>query len=94
MLGPRKDAGVTSTEREELTKFRREKHRLRQERDILAKALASNAVRPTARERTRNGSSGSWARYPGRPPDRHHGLRAGRLGVWLLRLAEPPCLCP
>nr|WP_270936958.1 transposase [Roseomonas sp. MO-31] len=36
----RKDAGVTSHEREELSKLRRENHRLRQERDILAKAAA------------------------------------------------------
>jgi transposase len=57
--GARRDGGVTSLEREELTKLRRENHRLRQERDILAKALASNAVRWTARERTPNGSSGS-----------------------------------
>jgi transposase len=36
----RKDAGATSPEREELAKLRRENHRLRQERDILAKAAA------------------------------------------------------
>jgi transposase len=36
----RKDGGVTSPEREQLTKLRRENHRLRQERDILAKAAA------------------------------------------------------
>ena len=54
MLGPRKDAGVTSTEREELTKFRREKHRLRQERDILAKAAAW-----FAKDKTPSGSSSS-----------------------------------
>lgn len=52
--GPRKDDGVTSPEREELTKLRRENHRLRQERDILAKAAAW-----FARERTPNGSSNS-----------------------------------
>ena len=57
--GARKNGGVTSPEREALTKLRRENHRLRQERDILAKALASNAVRPTARERTPSGSSNS-----------------------------------
>lgn len=38
--GTRKDGGVSSPEREELTKLRRENHRLRQERDILAKAAA------------------------------------------------------
>ncbi len=52
--GARKDGGVTSPEREELTKLRRENHRLRQERDILAKAAAW-----FARERTPNGSSNS-----------------------------------
>lgn len=36
------DGGVTSPEREELTKLRRENHRLRQERDILAKAAAGS----------------------------------------------------
>jgi transposase len=52
--GARKDAGVTSPEREELAKLRRENHRLRQERDILAKAAAW-----FARERTPSGSSSS-----------------------------------
>jgi transposase len=50
----RKDGGVTSPEREELGKLRRENHRLRQERDILAKAAAW-----FARERTPSGSSNS-----------------------------------
>ena len=52
--GARKDGGVTSPEREELAKLRRENHRLRQERDILAKAAAW-----FARERTPSGSSNS-----------------------------------
>ncbi len=52
--GERKDGGVTSPEREELAKLRRENHRLRQERDILAKAAAW-----FAREGTRGGSSSS-----------------------------------
>jgi transposase len=52
--GTRKDGGVTSPEREELTKLRRENHRLRQERDILAKAAAWFAL-----EKAPNGSSGS-----------------------------------
>jgi transposase len=34
------DNGPTSAEREELTRLRRENRRLRQERDILAKAAA------------------------------------------------------
>ena len=50
----RRDGGVTSPEREELAKLRRENHRLRQERDILAKATAW-----FAREKVPNGSSGS-----------------------------------
>jgi transposase len=52
--GTRKDGGVTSPEREELSKLRRENHRLRQERDILAKAAAW-----FAREMSPSGSSGS-----------------------------------
>ena len=38
--GQRRDGGVTDAEREELSRLRRENHRLRQERDILAKAAA------------------------------------------------------
>ena len=52
--GAHKDGAVTSQELDELAKLRRENHRLRQERDILAKAAAW-----FARERTPNGSSGS-----------------------------------
>jgi transposase len=44
----------TSAEREELTRLRRENHRLRQERDILAKAAAW-----FARDKTPFGSSSS-----------------------------------
>ena len=64
--GTRKDGGMATAEREELTKLRRENHRLRQERDILAKA-AAGAHRSVlrwgpawfARERTPSGSSNS-----------------------------------
>ncbi|WP_232474886.1 transposase [Neoroseomonas rubea] len=52
--GTRKDGGVTTQDLEELSKLRRENHRLRQERDILAKAAAW-----FARERTPSGSSNS-----------------------------------
>lgn len=52
--GARKDNGMTSPEREELSRLRRENHRLRQERDILAKAAAW-----FAREKAPNGSSNS-----------------------------------
>ena len=52
--GQRRDGGATSAEREELSKLRRENHRLRQERDILAKAAAW-----FARDKTPSGSSSS-----------------------------------
>jgi transposase len=48
--------GPTSAEREELTRLRRENHRLRQERDILAKAAAWFARESKA---SPNGSTGS-----------------------------------
>lgn len=57
--GARKEGGVTSPEREELTKLRRENHRLRQERDISVKVAAGGHIRPTAREEALNGSSNS-----------------------------------
>ena len=50
--GARKDGGVPGPEREELTTLQRENHRLRQERDVLAKAAASGRG-------ARAGSSGS-----------------------------------
>ena len=58
--GTRKHGGVSSPEREELTKLRRENHRLRQERDILAKAAAWFARGRGLRAiDAPNGSSGS-----------------------------------
>ena len=48
--------GATSAEREELSRLRRENHRLRQERDILAKAAAWFAREGKA---TSSGSTGS-----------------------------------
>jgi transposase len=53
--GKRSD-GPTSAEREELTRLRRDNQRLRQERDILAKAAAWFARESKV---TPNGSSGS-----------------------------------
>lgn len=53
--GKRADS-PTSVEREELTRLRRENHRLRQERDILAKAVAWFARESKA---TPTGYSGS-----------------------------------
>lgn len=52
--GQRRDGGVTDAEREELSRLRRENHRLRQERDILAKAAAW-----FANDKTPSGSSSS-----------------------------------
>jgi transposase len=52
--GGRRPDLPSSAEREELTKLRRENHRLRQERDILAKAAAW-----FARDKTPSGSSSS-----------------------------------
>ena len=52
--GTRRDGGMATAEREELTKLRRENHRLRQERDILAKAAAW-----FARDKAPSGSSHS-----------------------------------
>ncbi len=52
--GARKDGGVTKPEREELTTLRRETHRLRQARGLLAKAAAW-----FAREKAPSGSSNS-----------------------------------
>ena len=52
--GIRRDGGMATAERKELTKLRRENHRLRQERDILAKAAAW-----FARDKTPSGSSSS-----------------------------------
>ena len=52
--GASKGGGTTSAERDELSRLRRENHRLRQERDILAKAAAW-----LARDKTPYGSSNS-----------------------------------
>jgi transposase len=52
--GTSKGGGTTGAEREELSRLRRENHRLRQERDILAKAAAW-----FAKDKTPSGSSNS-----------------------------------
>ena len=52
--GASKGGGTSSAEREELSRLRRENHRLRQRRDILAKAAAW-----FARDKTPSGSSSS-----------------------------------
>ena len=54
--GGKRHDGATSAEREELIRLRRENQRLRQERDILAKAAAWFAREGKA---TPNGSTGS-----------------------------------
>src|SRR6516162_11937677 len=52
--------GPTSAEREELGRLRRKNHRLRQERDILAKAAAWFARESKA---SPNGFTGSWSAH-------------------------------
>ena len=52
----RRSDGASSVEREELVRLRRENHRLRQERDILARAAAWSARESKA---TPSGFSGS-----------------------------------
>ena len=63
--------GPTSAEREELGRLRRENHRLRQERDILAKAAAWFARRA---RRARTGLP-VHERAPGHLSHSHHGPR-------------------
>ncbi|MDB5376732.1 MAG: family transposase [Rubritepida sp.] len=86
--GARKDGGAASPEREEQAKLRRENHRLRKERDILAKAAA------WSRGRGPRTGLPVHERAPGGISDRHDGPRAGCLGVRLLCLEAPPRLGP
>ena len=89
--GARKDGGVTIPEREELGPLRRENHRLRQERDILAKALVSNAVRSTVRERITNGlrvMSAHQAEFPIATMARVLGVSVSGYYAWRSRLAS------
>ncbi len=46
-------------DRAELACLRRDNHRLRQERDILAKAANVRRIRPTAKDKTPSGSANS-----------------------------------
>lgn len=57
--GGRRTDGLTSAEREELTRLRRENRRLKQERDILSKAAAWFARETGTIPSGSNGASGS-----------------------------------
>jgi transposase len=80
--GLRKD-GLTTVEREELGRLRRETLQLKLEREILAKAAAWFA-RETARY---PGSLRVCESPPGRVSDRHDVPRTGCLPGWLLCVA-------
>jgi transposase len=82
----KRTGGPTSADREELARLRRENHRLRQERDILAKAAAW-CSRGRAR-RTRTGLP-VHERAPGPVSHSRNGPRPEGFGLGLLRLAEP-----
>ena len=54
--GGKGDGGLTSPEREELTRLRRENRRLKEERDILSKAAAWFATEGSASSKRSSGS--------------------------------------
>ena len=72
----RGDGGLTTAERDELNRLRRENRQLRLERDILSKAAAWFAP---GDERDPCQGFGFVERSPGRLPDRHHVQAAGCL---------------
>jgi transposase len=73
---------LTSAEREELTRLRRQVRQLQMERDILAKATAWFAGK-----RTTSRSLRTREREPGRLSGAHHVSRAGVSASGFLRLA-------
>ena len=81
----RRADGVSSAEREELRRLRRENKRLRTEREILSKAATWFARRPI---RSRRGLR-IRERSPGSVSHRHHVPRPGRLPQRVLRVAPP-----
>jgi transposase len=101
-----KTGGLSTAEREELARLRRENKQLRVERDILSRAAAwfAREKRPqdappegrTAKPSTEPCRPGLRVheREPGHVPDRHHGPCSRRVGGWLLRLAAPFPVCP
>ena len=55
--GGKGDGGLTSAEREELTRLRRENRRLKEEREILSKAAAWSATESDVTSKRSSGSS-------------------------------------
>ncbi len=91
--GASKASGTNSAERDELSRLRRKNHRLRQERDILAKAAAW-----FAKDKTPSGSLNSWARTrPNSPSASSPAFCGSRLPATTLggagRLQRTPGLC-
>jgi len=84
----RDPSGITTGEREELRRLRRENRQLRLEREILARAAALRCGRP-ARYRP---SVRVHERTPGSLPGGHDVPRAGGLPQRVLRVAEAMAL--
>ena len=85
--GERTD-GLRTGEREEMRRLRRENRRLREEREILAKATAWFAGRPDP------GDLPVHERESGPLPDRHHGPGARCLPERVLCVASAGCVRP
>ena len=87
----RRDDGLTSAEREEVHRLRREAKPLRLEREMLAKAAAGFARRtdsiPPPRLRVHQGE-------PRRRSDRHDVPPAGSLRQWVLCMASSWAIAP
>ena len=86
--GRRKD-GLTTAEREELVKLRRENRRLREEREILAKAAAWWLGKPVRFHPELRVDE----RLPGTLPHCYDESATGCFPQWLLRVARSHALC-
>src|SRR6478735_7665782 len=79
--GGRGDGGLTTAEREELNRLRRENRQLRVEREILSQRRRPGSLGRRTRSLRRVPVR---ERSPGELPDRHHVQAAGCLLQWLL----------